>query len=92
MSLLTDLLDGGKKSPSSQIKKTAVPVLPGEIYKTAKLQLQDILAPAALEISTKSIKIAGKTSRTFFVMSYPRFLTDGWLSPIIKRVTNELNH
>ena len=84
MSLLDDLLGGKKKdTSSSQIKKTAVPVLPGEIYKTAKLQLQDILAPAALEISTKSIKIAGKTSRTFFVMSYPRFITDGWLSPII---------
>jgi type IV secretory pathway VirB4 component len=83
MSLLTELLGGSKKDAPSQIKKTAVPVLPGEIYKTAKMQLQDILAPAALEISTKSIKIAGKTSRTFFVMSYPRFLTDGWLSPII---------
>ena len=84
MSLFTDLMGTtSKKDPSSQIKKTAVPVLPGEIYKTAKLQLQDVLAPAALEISSKSIKIAGMTSRTFFVMSYPRFLTDGWLAPII---------
>jgi type IV secretory pathway VirB4 component len=65
------------------MKKTAVPVLPGDIYQTATLELQDILAPAALEISSKSIKIAGKTSRTFFVMSYPRFLTDGWLAPIV---------
>lgn len=83
MSLLSDIFGKSKKDPKSQIKQTAVPVLPGEIYKTAKLQLQDVLAPAALEISSKSIKIAGKTSRTFFVMSYPRFLTDGWLSPIV---------
>lgn len=82
MSLISKLI-GETKKPTIKIKRTAVPILPGEIYKTAKLQLQDILAPAALEISTKSIKIAGKTSRTFFVMSYPRFLTDGWLSPII---------
>jgi len=71
MSLISDLLKSNKKT--GEIKKTAVPVLPGEIYRTARLQLQDILAPAALEISSKSIKIAGKTSRTFFVMSYPRF-------------------
>ena len=83
MSLLSDFMGSSSKRTSSQIKKTAVPVLPGEIYKTAKLQLQDILAPAALEISSKSIKIAGKTSRTFFIMSYPRFLTDGWLAPIV---------
>lgn len=81
MSLFSDLL--GTSSKKEEVKKTAVPVLPGEIYQTAKLQLQDILAPAALEISSKSIKIAGKTSRTFFVMSYPRFLTDGWLAPIV---------
>ncbi len=83
MASLLELLGGNDKNTKSQIKKTAVPVLPGEIYQTAKLQLQDVLAPAALEISSKSIKIAGKTSRTFFVMSYPRFLTDGWLAPII---------
>ena len=83
MSLLSDFMGSSSKRTSSQIKKTAVPVLPGEIYRTAKLQLQDILAPAALEISSKSIKIAGKTSRTFFIMSYPRFLTDGWLAPIV---------
>ncbi|MCD5389894.1 MAG: conjugal transfer protein TraC [Candidatus Pacebacteria bacterium] len=83
MSLLSDFMGSSSKRTSSQIKKTAVPVLPGEIYKTAKLQLQDVLAPAALEISSKSIKIAGKTSRTFFIMSYPRFLTDGWLAPIV---------
>lgn len=71
------------KDNSKNTNKTATPILPGEIYKTAKLQLQDIIAPAALEISSKSINIAGKTSRTFFVMSYPRFLTDGWLSPIV---------
>ena len=81
MSFISDVLKSNKKT--GEIKKTAVPVLPGEIYRTARLQLQDILAPAALEISSKSIKIAGKTSRTFFVMSYPRFLTDGWLAPIV---------
>jgi len=82
MSFLSDLI-GNKQSSAEAVKKIAIPILPGEIYKTAKLQLQDVLAPAALEVSSKSIKIAGKTSRTFFVMSYPRFLTDGWLAPIV---------
>lgn len=81
MSLFSELL--GTKKITGETNKKAVPVLPGEIYRTAKLQLRDVLAPAALEVSSKSIKIAGKTSRTFFVMSYPRFLTDGWLAPIV---------
>jgi type IV secretory pathway VirB4 component len=83
MSILSELINGPSGNKKKEIKKTATPILPAEIYKTAKLQLRDIIAPAALEVSAKSIKIAGKTSRTFFVMSYPRFLTDGWLAPII---------
>lgn len=80
MSLLSRLFGSSQKE---EPKKTVSPILPGEIYKTAKLQLQDILAPAAVEINSKFVKIAGKTSKTFFIMSYPRFLTDGWLAPII---------
>lgn len=86
MSLISDLLGTKKKKESAggiHSKTAAIPVLPKDIYQSAKLQLQDILAPAALEIKPKSIKIAGKTSRTFFVMSYPRYLSDGWLAPIV---------
>ncbi len=84
MSLIDDLLGKSKlKNNEAEVKKTANPVLPADIYQSATLKLQDILAPAALEISQKSIKIAGKTSRTFFIMSYPRFLNDGWLAPIV---------
>ncbi len=84
MSLIDSLLGKSNTSQNAgEIKKTAVPVLPADIYQSATLKLQDILAPAALEISQKSIKIAGKTSRTFFIMSYPRFLNDGWLAPIV---------
>ncbi len=81
---LSSLLFGKKDEKEKvEIKKTAVPVLPGEIYQTAKLQLQDILAPAALEVSLKSLKISGKFAKTFFVMAYPRYINDGWLAPII---------
>ena len=86
MSLISDLLGTQKNKEESgtlHSKNAAVPVLPKEIYQSAKLQLQDVLAPAALEIKSKSIKLAGKTSRTFFVMSYPRYLSDGWLAPIV---------
>ncbi len=82
MSFISKLF-GSEEKKENQIKKTAVPVLPDEIYRTAKLQLQDIIAPAALEISSNAIKISGKIAKTFFVMSYPRFLTDGWLAPLI---------
>lgn len=63
--------------------KDIVPVLPSEIYEAATLELRDIIAPSAVEIESSVVKIGGKISKTFFVISYPRFLMDGWLSPII---------
>lgn len=65
------------------LDKPVVPVLPKEIYARGVLELQDVLAPSALEITSKQLNIGGKIARTFFVISYPRFLTTGWFAPII---------
>lgn len=65
-------------------KNTSVmPVLPAEIYKAATLELQDIIAPSALQITPKSLNLGDKIARTFFIVSYPRYLVDNWFSPII---------
>ena len=64
-------------------ERPVVPVLPQEIYARGVLELQDILAPSALQITPKQLNIGDKIARTFFVISYPRFLTTGWFAPII---------
>ncbi len=75
-----DIFTGGKKGNP---KRDILPVLPEEIYQAATLELQDILAPSALKISPKLINLGDKVARTYFVISYPRFLTDNWFTPII---------
>jgi len=57
--------------------------LPKEIYESGVLELQDIIAPSALKISPKQLNLGEKIVRTFFVISYPRFLSESWFSPII---------
>ncbi len=64
-------------------QKDVMPVLPAEIYQAAVLELQDIIAPSALQITPRSLNLGDKIARTFFVISYPRYLTDNWFSPII---------
>jgi conjugal transfer ATP-binding protein TraC len=59
------------------------PTLPQELYKASTLELKDILAPSALKISPKSLNLGDKIVRTFFVISYPRFLTEDWFAPVI---------
>lgn len=57
--------------------------LPEQIYQSGALELQDVIAPAALKVSPKSLNVSGKITRTFFVISYPRYLTEGWFAPIV---------
>ncbi len=58
-------------------------VLPGNIYTQNKLNLIDTIAPTALKIGSKEISLNEKFARTFYTVSYPAFLSDGWFSPII---------
>jgi type IV secretory pathway VirB4 component len=67
-------------------KKAASPVtavLPDQVYKIAEMQLKDVIAPSALEIQPKALNLGTTIVRTYFVISYPKYLTDNWLSPII---------
>ena len=79
---LLDFLPFNKKKSSLE-KEDVVPILPEEIYKHGVLELQDVIAPSALQITPRELNLGEKVARTFFVISYPRFLTTGWFSPII---------
>lgn len=75
------LLDLFKKTTPNPA--AILPVLPEEIYHSGILGLQDVIAPHALKISPRELDLGEKIARTFFVISYPRFLTTGWFAPII---------
>jgi type IV secretory pathway VirB4 component len=68
-----------KKEAEPQISS----ILPQEVYQAGTLELQDVIAPSALKISPKEINLGEKVVRSFFVISYPRFLGENWFSPII---------
>ncbi len=78
MSFFSKLL--GKKEPN--VPQLA-PILPQEIYEAGVLELKDIIAPSALKITPRELNLGEKMVRSFFVISYPRFLGDSWFSPII---------
>jgi len=79
------ILDFLKKKTETEKKEEQklTSFLPQEIYQAGVLELQDIIAPSALKISPKQLNLGEKVVRTFFVISYPRFLTESWFSPII---------
>ncbi len=42
-----------------------------------------IIAPSGVEVEQSHLKIGGKFAKTFFVFSYPRYLSTGWFEPLI---------
>ncbi len=78
-----DKLLGRKSDEVGQMKSSVLSVLPEEIYKSATLELADVIAPSALKVESKGLNLGDKIARTFFIISYPRYLSDNWFSPII---------
>jgi len=64
-------------SPKTAATGAAQPV------QSPRFSVQDTIAPAAIEIAPKHINISGTYARVLYVVSYPRFLNDGWLEPIL---------
>ncbi len=76
-----DTLLGKKKLNNADA--SMLPVLPSEIFEKATLELRDRLAPSAIEISPRSIHLGDKIARSYFIVSYPSYLTDNWFSQIV---------
>lgn len=68
-----------KEGPKVQV----APLLPQQIYEAGALELRDILAPSALRVNPRELNLGDKLVRTFFVISYPRYLNESWFAPII---------
>lgn len=58
-------------------------VVPDDLYEITNLELKDVLAPSALQITSKELNLGEQVARMFFIISYPRYLTENWFLPII---------
>lgn len=53
------------------------------VYRKGVVSIQDIISPAAFKIDPSFIQLGDTFARTIFVVTYPRYITVGWSSPII---------
>ena len=57
--------------------------IPESLFDQSAIGLRDVIAPAAIKVAPKQILLGGKIARSFAIVSYPRFLNEGWFAPII---------
>jgi len=66
------------------LKKTKKTTIPSEeILTTTIIEAKDIIAPSFIEVKMDHLKVGEKLSKSFFIFSYPKYLTAVWLSPVI---------
>ena len=54
-----------------------------QFFSGEHLKIGDIIAPSFIEVKQNAINMGERMSKSYFIFSYPRYITTGWLSPII---------
>ncbi len=54
-----------------------------KIFEEEAINIKDIIAPPHIGITQNHIKLGERFAKSFFIFSYPRYLTTGWFSPVI---------
>jgi len=52
-------------------------------YEPGAEDIPNVIAPAGLEINSSHLKLGDYFVKTFFIFTYPRFVSSGWFSPIL---------
>jgi len=54
-----------------------------KVSKTGPQTISEILTPPALEIESTYVRLGDLYVKNYYIISYPRYLTSGWFSPVI---------
>jgi len=57
--------------------------VPEKIFERKPIGAKDIVAPSSVEVTQKYTKLGERLAKSFFIFSYPRYLSTAWLSPVI---------
>ncbi len=53
------------------------------IYRKGVIGIKDLIAPASMKVEPSFLRLGDVFCRTLFVVTYPRYVTVGWASPLI---------
>jgi type IV secretory pathway VirB4 component len=78
---------GGMASKEAEInKKSAEELITLEeerVYREGTVSIKDLLAPSAFNVESNFIKLGDIFCRTIFIVTYPRYISVGWSSPVL---------
>ena len=57
--------------------------IPEDFVGPGIIKASDIIAPSSIEIKQNYLKLGEKLAKSFFIFSYPRYLSTAWFAPVI---------
>jgi len=54
-----------------------------KIFEAPAIGAKDIIAPSSVTLTPNYLKLGKRFTKSFFIFSYPRYLSTAWFSPII---------
>ena len=67
--------------PFFQKKKTVE--IPEKIFELEEMKVIDFVAPASIKVEPSCLRLGERLTKSFFIFSYPRYLSTAWFSPVI---------
>jgi len=52
-------------------------------FEMPEITVKDIITPSAISFSPDFVRLGKRLARSYYIFSYPRYLSTAWLSPII---------
>ncbi|OGY41786.1 MAG: conjugal transfer protein TraC [Candidatus Buchananbacteria bacterium RBG_13_36_9] len=72
-----------KRRESAALKAETITLEEEKIYRRGLVEIKDLIAPAAFEVKPTYFRLNESYGRTLFVLTYPRYISVGWFTPII---------
>ena len=73
----------GAPERAAEIKEELITLAEERVYREGTVRIKDLIAPSSFKVEPSLIQLGDVFLRTIFVVSYPRFITVGWSTPIL---------
>lgn len=85
--LIKDGVEFKKAKSKEELKKEQaeerVALEEERVYRKGVASIKDLIAPASMKVDPSFVRLGDVFVRTLFIVTYPRYVTVGWASPII---------
>jgi type IV secretory pathway VirB4 component len=67
----------------SEVREDVISIEEERQYREGTVAIRDLIAPSALQVDAAHLQLGNTYVRTLFVITYPRYISVGWSSPIL---------